>query len=305
MEINKLLDKLDKAETDEEIRNIGEEILEHDSNNPYGKLAIWQTMEYEDCMENLDILSEALDTIRAVVEAKTEPVAIDEDRDAEVYCTIMMNLGFCLLAKDESDDALVIAREFVNFDSEGFFPSRTLIYCCMLDLNMYREILETVESDQLESVVGEHARAIALIETDADSGEIRDAVNYAISLDPDVPFFILNIWDFPENEEDIEETMEDSMDSATYLTAAWTATDERLAAISGPTFLFGYLTERLTDEKEIKALKEGYEGVGVLDEVEEAKARISAMEEDVKDPLEVDAFALGETANILESLFSE
>ena len=40
MEINKLLDKLDKAETDEEIRNIGEEILEHDSNNPYGKLAI-------------------------------------------------------------------------------------------------------------------------------------------------------------------------------------------------------------------------------------------------------------------------
>ena len=35
--------------------------------------------------------------------------------------------------------------------------------------------------------------------------------------------------------------------------------DRRLAAISAQTFLFGYLTNRLADEKEMKVLKEGYE----------------------------------------------
>lgn len=304
MKIEQLLNKLDEAQTDEEIRSIGEEILILDSKNPYGKLAIWQTLEYDDCLDNLDMLSEALDTIRAIVDAKTVPASI-EDRESEVYCAIMMNLGFCLLAKEDSEKALVIAREFVNFDDEGYFPSRTLLYCCMLDLNMFTEILETVEADELETVVGEHARAIALLETDADSGEVRDAINYAISLAPDVPFFALNIWEFPEEEDDIDEFMEESINYAIYIAGPWTATDERLAAISAPTFLFGYLTERLIDEKEITALKEGYDGVGALAEIEAAKERIAAMEEDEKDLIEIDAFALGETAEILESLFSE
>ncbi len=83
-----LLEKLDKAETDEEIREIGEQLLEQDSSSPYGKLAVWETMEYEDCVENLDMLREALDSIRAVVDAKTEPAVIDEDRAAQVYCTV-------------------------------------------------------------------------------------------------------------------------------------------------------------------------------------------------------------------------
>lgn len=304
MKIDQLLNKLDEAQTDEEIRSIGEEILILDTKNPYGKLAIWQTLEYDDCLDNLDMLSEALDTIRAIVDAKTIPASI-EDRDSEVYCTIMMNLGFCLLAKEESEKALAIAREFVAFDDEGYFPSRTLLYCCMLDLNMFTEILEAVGADELETIVGEHARAIALLETGAESGEVRDAINYAISLAPDVPFFALNIWEFPEDEDDIDEFMEESINYATYIAGPWTATDDRLAAISAPTFLFGYLTERLTDEKEVEALKEGYDGVGVLAEIEAAKGRIAAMEEDEKDPIEIDAFALGETAEILESLFSE
>ena len=40
MTTEQLLDKLDKAETDEEIREIGEQLLEQDANSPYGKLAV-------------------------------------------------------------------------------------------------------------------------------------------------------------------------------------------------------------------------------------------------------------------------
>ena len=265
---DELLDKLDEAQTNEEIREIGEELLTQDPGSPYGKLAVWETMEYEDAVESLDMLREALDGIRAVVDAKDAPSIIDEDRDALVYCTVMMNLGYSLLADGNAEEAYEVAKEFANFDDEGAFPSRTLLYRCMLDLELYGDILDSLEADPLESVVGEHARAIALLETGAEAGEVRDAINYAISLSPDVPFFIINIWDFPEPDEEIEDELEDVVNDATYLAEPWCKSDKRLAAISAPTFLFGYLTNRLSDEKEMKVLREGYEDAGVSERVE-------------------------------------
>lgn len=302
MSIEQLLDKLDAAETDEEISGIGKAILDIDPQNPYGKLAVWETMDYDDCVENLDMLREALSEIRITISEKETPPNIEEDRDAQTYCTLMMNLGYSLLAEQEVEKALEIAKEFANFDDEGFYPSRTLLYRCMLDLQMYREIFDTLESDPLESVVGEHARAIALIETEAEPGEIRDAINYAISLDPDVSFFVLGIWDFPEAEDDIDDDVEDTVNYAAYVAEPWCSSDKRLAYISAPTFLLGYLTDRLSDEKEIEVLREGYEGAGLLKEVDEAKARILKMGEQSCDPEEIDAVALAETGTIVEKL---
>ena len=302
---DELLDKLDEAQTNEEIREIGEELLTQDPGSPYGKLAVWETMEYEDSVESLDMLREALDGIRAVVDAKDAPSIIDEDRDALVYCTVMMNLGYSLLADGNAEEAYEVAKEFANFDDEGAFPSRTLLYRCMLDLELYGDILDRLEADPLESVVGEHARAIALLETGAEAGEVRDAINYAISLSPDVPFFIINIWDFPEPDEEIEDELEDVVNDATYLAEPWCKSDKRLAAISAPTFLFGYLTNRLSDEKEMKVLREGYEDAGVSERVEAFKKHIEDLEKENKDPDEIDAEALGETADILEELLGE
>ena len=302
---DELLDKLDEAQTNEEIREIGEELLTQDPGSPYGKLAVWETMEYEDAVESLDMLREALDGIRAVVDAKDAPSIIDEDRDALVYCTVMMNLGYSLLADGNAEEAYEVAKEFANFDDEGAFPSRTLLYRCMLDLELYGDILDSLEADPLESVVGEHARAIALLETGAEAGEVRDAINYAISLSPDVPFFIINIWDFPEPDEEIEDELEDVVNDATYLAEPWCKSDKRLAAISAPTFLFGYLTNLLSDEKEMKVLREGYEDAGVSERVEAFKKHIEDLEKENKDPDEIDAEALGETADILEELLGE
>lgn len=302
---DELLDKLDEAQTNEEIREIGEELLTQDPGSPYGKLAVWEMMEYEDAVESLDMLREALDGIRAVVDAKDAPSIIDEDRDALVYCTVMMNLGYSLLADGNAEEAYEVAKEFANFDDEGAFPSRTLLYRCMLDLELYGDILDSLEADPLESVVGEHARAIALLETGAEAGEVRDAINYAISLSPDVPFFIINIWDFPEPDEEIEDELEDVVNDATYLAEPWCKSDKRLAAISAPTFLFGYLTNRLSDEKEMKVLREGYEDAGVSERVEAFKKHIEDLEKENKDPDEIDAEALGETADILEELLGE
>ena len=278
-----LLSRLDEAETNEEIAEIGKELIALDPESPYGKLAVWETMEYEEAMENLDMLHEALDAIRAVVEARELPALVDDDRD----------------------EAYEVAKEFANSDDEGVFESRTLLYRCMLDLELYKEIIDTLEADPLESVVGEHARAIALLETGAEHDEVFDAVNYAISLSPDVPFFVVNIWDMPENDDDADEEEMDVLNDAAYLAEPWCATDKRLAALSQQTFLFGYLTNRLTDEKEMKVLRSSYENIGIANRIESVKKHLDDMEKAGRDPEEIDAEALSETANILSELGEE
>ncbi len=300
-----LLDRLDEAETNEEISEIGGELLALDPASPYGKLAVWETMEYEEGLENLDMLREALDSIRAVVEAREIPALIDDDRDAIVYATIMMNLGYSLLAEGHTEEAYEVAKEFANFDDEGDFESRTLLYRSMLDLGLYKEIIDTLEADPLESVVGEHARAIALLETGAGRDEVADAINYAISLSPDVPFFVVNIWDMPESDEDLDDDEASVLNDAAYLAEPWCATDKRLAAISAPTFLLGYLTNRLADEKEMKVLEEGYENAGLAERIAAVKKRLDEMEQSGRGPDEIDAEALSETADILNELRGE
>ena len=301
MDAEQLIEKMDAAETDEELREIGEQLLELDPASPYGKFAVWQAMDYDESLENMDLLGDALDKIRAVVDAKTTPPVIDEDRDAQMYCEMLTQMGFSKLAQEKTEDALEAARELANFDDEGYYPGRTLLYRCMLDLGMYNDILDALAKDPLESVAGEHARAIAMMETDADAGEIRDAVNYAISLAPDVPFLILGIWDMPE-EEEIEEDMEDTVNYAAALMVPWCADDKRLAILSAPTFLFGYLTNRLDDPKEIKVLLDGYEVAEVMADVKDAKKRIEDMEAEAKDPDEIDSNALGFAAQIVEKM---
>lgn len=297
--IDALLNRLDAAETEEEIRAIGKALLKEDPQNPYGKLAVWETLDFEESLDNLDMLSEALEEIRAVIDSKDEPAFIEGDRDSQVYCSLLMNLGYSLLSAGEVENALEIAWELVNFDDEGCFPSRELLYRCMLDLDMYGEILDALESDPLESVAGEHARAIALIETGAENEEIREAINHAVSIAPDVPFFVLGIWEFPNDEEDSGEELEEIILNATYLAEPWSRDDRRLSLLSLPVFLLGYLTERIEDTKEIEALLQTYEYAGILEEVEKSKAKISKMIKSDEDQDIIDAVAMGEVEELL------
>lgn len=299
---DELLDKLDEAQTAEEIKELGQQLLTLDPNDPQGKLALWQAMEDEEAVENLDLLSEALDTIRAVVEAKDNPGAIDEDRDSEAYAAIMMNLGASLVAAGRLDEAYKIAQELADFDDEGIYPGRTLLYRCMLDLGLYDEILAKLEADPIESVIGEHARAIALLELGRDRLEVLDAINYATSLSPDVPFYVLGMWDMPESDDDIDDDDLDAISDARCLLEPWSKTDERLAALGATAFLFGYLTDRIDDQKEMDILKEGYKENGILDKVEAARKEIEAMEKKGDDLEEIDAVAIGLTGDILEEL---
>lgn len=302
--IEALLRRLDAAGSDEEMRAAGEELLREDPCSPYGKLAVWESLGADEGLDNLDLLTEALDEIRAVVESRDEPAFIEGDRYSQTYCSILMNLGHSLLSEGQVETALEIAKEMANFDDEGYFPSRELLYRCMLDLDMYDEILAVLEIDPLESVVGEHARAIAMIETGADPDDIRDAVNYAVELSPDVPFFVLGIWDFPEEEDEDAGVPEEIILDATYLAEPWNKTEQLLAQLCIPVFLLGYLTERMEDEKEIETLLRTYEAAGVIEDVARSRSKIAEMIRADRDPEEIDAAAMGEVEELVGKMFS-
>ena len=106
MNIEELLEKLDTAETDEEIGEIGREILEKDPDSPYGKLAVWQTMTYEDALKPRHAQG---GTFRHQADNIRKGDTGLEDRDAQAYCSIMMNLGYSLLVEQETEEALEIA----------------------------------------------------------------------------------------------------------------------------------------------------------------------------------------------------
>lgn len=312
IQLEELYDRLDKADTEDELRETAEKILELDRKNACGRLALWKAMEIDEAMDNLELLEEALEDQRTRVQAMDTPPSVSSDRDAQVYGSMLLNLAQSYLSLAWSDDenpdldkeeqALALGRELLQLDKkEEFFPARDLIYRCMLDLQMYNDIFRMLEVEDEPSVMGEHARVIAMIETGADAGEIRDAMLYAMSLAPDVPTLLLGIWEMPEGE-DVDEDEELTAMYANYLAVPWCANDRRITTLSVPAFLFCYLTERLEDAKEISALEECYESLGIFEEVREAKQRIEALPAEETQLEEIDSYALGEVGQLVEKM---
>jgi len=304
--------ELDKADTEEDLHDTALQILEIDPKNGCGRLALWKSMEIDEAMNNLGMLEEAFEDERTHIQAMDRTPNVTNDREAQVYGSMLLNLGQSYLSLawkddehpdlDKEEQALELGRELLALDkNEEFFPSRDLIYRCMLDLQMYNDIFRMLDEEDEPSVMGEHARVIAMLETGADEGEIRDAMLYAISMAPDVPTLLLGIWEMPEGELDDEEEELTAM-YANYLAVPWCANDRRITTISVPSFLFCYLTDRLEDEKEIKALEECYSSLGVLDEVKEAKERIESMSAEEKQLEEIDSYALGEAGQLMEKM---
>lgn len=312
IDLELLYTELDQAETEEALHDIAEQILQKDPKNACGTLALWKSMEIDEAMDNLDMLEDALENQRAHILAMDKIPSVTDNRDAQVYGSMLLNLAQSYLSLawrddenpdlDKEEQALELGRELLRLDSdEEFFPARDLIYRCMIDLQMYADIFAMLENETEPSVMGEHARVIAMLETGEDSGEVRDALLYAMSLAPDVATLLLGIWEMPEDE-DIDEEEELTAMYANYLAVPWCANDRRITTLSVPAFLFCYLTERMEDKKEIKALEECYESLGVLDDVRAAKREIEEMSRDGRQLEEIDGFALGKVGELTEKM---
>lgn len=290
--VAELLESLFDEEDMEVRESVVNDILQIDPDNPVAKYLKWESLDDEDAMENLGLLREAVDTMRPAVENASEEM--DEGMYA-TYVAMLSDLSSSLYFKGEKDAALDIAQEFMDLDKDGFIIGRVVYYAALIENAEYAKAVEAADSDMYETPMSEYCRAIALFEQEGASEDASDALLQAISLDPDMVFFITGLWTF--DEEDLEQDdesgyIEDMMIQVSVLMELWSASEERLAFLSAVVFAFGYLTGRVTESEDMQMLEDGYKNLGCLNEMSEAKDTLHAMIASGKEQEEVDEEAL-------------
>jgi len=181
------------------------------------------------------------ETKRRMAQASPEETESLEDLLFEA----MRNLGWSLLLDEKAEEALALAGEMLAFD--GWDPSwgRGIRFGGLLAQGKFAETLEESLKAESGDLFAAHARAVATLELAGPGADAYRAVWDAFRIAPDLPFFVLEYWDAPEEE---DEEFLDDYNGALFLQLYWTESEERIMVLSTATVFFGYLTDRLPDE---------------------------------------------------------
>lgn len=294
--LDQMLEALRDAEDDKEMRKAAQSVLAEDPEHPEARLALWELMEEEEALEELGRLEAILEETKRRIGGAPSGL-YDEHPLTETYGALLMHLAFGFHAKEDLERALDYAQTLVTFDDEGAFPGRTILYRCLLDLQRYDRILEVLETDPLETPVGEHARAIALFETQGACEESLEALLNALSLDPNLPFLVLDLLVLPEEEEELDPALEETLHQAVYLQTPWMETEERANFLTLPTLILGSLTNRL-EEDALEVLEESLAESPLKAPVAALRAQAAQRDPD-EDQEERDQWALEELMKLL------
>ncbi len=299
--IRKLIERAFEEE-DETLRDsLADEILSADPNNPVAKFIKWENLDEEESLKNLAMLEEAFESLRATVDDLPSDSEEFETCQA-LLVTMLSNLASCEYFNGDKEKALEFAEEFMNLDDEGYVVGRVIYYALLIEMKKYEEAIEAADTDLCETPISEHARAIALFETQGPGQDASDSVLEAIMLDPDMAFFVLGLWEFDEESQESfdDEDTDDLMMQVAVLTDLWGATEERLAFLGAIVFAFGYLTGRIEEQEDISMLEEGYKSLGCLDEMISAKQAVETLIAENREPGEIDEEALSLLRELIE-----
>ncbi|MDR1021121.1 MAG: hypothetical protein LBL73_10220 [Synergistaceae bacterium] len=292
-EIQGMVEQMISADDPHKRSSLATAILGFDPENPAAKYVTWQELDDEASMERMDLLYEAIETLRPLIKSHEETV---DENDYSLFLSMLSDLSSFLYFRGEKEKAFDAAQELVDLDSECYIAGRIVYYSILVERGEYRKAIDAADADMCETPIAAYCRAIALYELEGASGEASDAVIEAISIDPDMAFYITGMWAF--DDEDMEGTddddgyMDELMMQSAILSELWAAADERLAFLSVIVFAFGYLTGRVEDAEDISMLEDGYKSLSCLDDMSEARDTIQAMLADGKDQADVDEEAL-------------
>ncbi len=268
-----------------------DEILREHPENPFAQYLKWQEMDEEESEENGTLLSGAVEALRPAVTEAVSNGELDEEI-LSAYVSMLSDLASLQYFSGEKAPALATAREFMKLDQDGYLIGRLIYYTLLIEEQAYAEAVSAADDDTCETPIAAHARAIALYETEGASAEASDALLEAISMDPDMSFYILGLWELDDETEsddpDEEAYQEELTMHVSMLSELWSATEERLAFLGVVVFAFGYMTGRMDDTNDIDMIEEGYKNLGCLEEMREARDVLHAMiasgkEQDVVD----------------------
>jgi|GEM_PF-428423 len=299
-------------EGDDDARSaLAEEILAIDPGNAVGMFLKWEQLSEEDSIREIGMLEEAYKKLRE--EAGALPADSEEaERYSAILTAMLTGLTTAASVSNKNEEALGFAREMMAYDMEGTLLTRVLYYSLLIENEKFAEAIHSADEDTIETPIGAYARAIALLETQGPEQDAPDALLQAISLDPDLPFFALGLWDIEGEEdgegygEDEEDEFDDLMMQIYKVTGMWSVSESRLAFLASLVFAFGYLTDRIDDEEEIALLEKGFESIGCMENMTSAKAAVMAIADEGEDFNRADEEALMLLRGMMEEgLFSK
>ncbi|MDR3333136.1 MAG: hypothetical protein LBT08_10965, partial [Synergistaceae bacterium] len=95
---------------------IAEQILKDVPRSPMARYVKWQAMDDEDPAVNILALSEIVNDARAIIAGLLDEL---NDEARLLYSTMLSDLASCLYFGGKKDEALDIAKEFMDADIDG------------------------------------------------------------------------------------------------------------------------------------------------------------------------------------------
>ncbi|MDR2780697.1 MAG: hypothetical protein LBB28_06185 [Synergistaceae bacterium] len=290
--LRRLVSEMLEEDDDERRSVLADSVLEMDPNNGLARYAKWQSIKDEESMTDTTLLREAAALLRPDIE---NPDEYDGDGDMlySIYLSILSDLASYSYLIGDRSGAFEAASEFMKLDRDGGAIGRTVYFASLAERGDFKKLLSAVEDDICETPSGEYCRAIAAFETAGSGNEAADYLANAISLDPELPYYILEL-------RSIEEDLSDDGDDyagefvliVMILSELWSETGDRLAFFSAVAFAFGYLTRRMDDSGDLTMLEQTYRDAGCLEDMREARDILDAMLAGGREQREVDDEAL-------------
>jgi hypothetical protein len=276
--INRLIKEILDEEDDERRLYLAENIPDADPWNAVAKYVKWQSTDGEDPVQDTRLLEEAVESLRPTIESLDEEL----DNDSEIYAlyvSMLSDLASFLYVSGERDRAFAVAEEFMRRDNECLILGRMVYYAVLVERGRFGDVIRAAADDICETPPGEYCRAIAAFESDDYDGKAAEYLLGAISMDPDLPYYILGLWTIDDGEMENEDDgyIEDMMMTVAVLSELWAANDERLAFLSTVAFAFGYITGRVEGPDDITMIEDGYRELGCLDVIQESRDILHAM----------------------------
>lgn len=284
-----------EEEDDESRLALVKGIYEKHPDNPFAKYIMWQENGDDESGSFDHFLDEAIETLRPIIAEAHVEGEID-DEVLSIYVSMLSDLASLRYFDGDKDAALDIAREFMKLDRDCYVIGRLIFYSVLVEKGEYEAVVEAADEDMCETPIAAYSRAIGLFEIEGPTEEASDALLEAISIDPDMAFYILGIWELPDEDDDITPDeaayLEDLVMHVSMLSELWGASEERLAFLGVVAFAFGYMTGRLDETGDVEMIEDGYKTLGCLDEMREARDTMHAMIASGNDQNTVDEEAL-------------
>ena len=247
MDVEALLDRAYESEDAEEVEALVARALEIEPDNPEALLL--RADLTDDDEERLSILQGALEAVEAVLkEEGVEEEAYEENPLGTVYLALMQRAAFTLYGVGDDERAMELIERLLRHDLDDNGAVRSLHYRILIEQNAWQLILSKTMQDEDHQLGWAYARlcaAFMLAPKGAERGTAARMFWEALTMSPNVPFYMLGYLAEPADD---SETEEEDFNFASLYADVWSTSRDLLNWFSRGVILFGLLSGRFGEE---------------------------------------------------------